>query len=144
MKDQPSPRPSAQRLAISPDRKRLTVRIPVSFRLHRSGKQVITPIGASPWTTAPRVDNALVQAIARAHRWRDLLERGKHASAADLAKAEKVNDSYLSRLLRLTLLAPDIVEAVLDGSQPKALELRDLMTPFPPGWDAQRKVLGFV
>jgi hypothetical protein len=112
--------------------------------MHRAGKQVITPAGASPWTAAPRIDNALLQAIVRAHRWRDLLEGEKHASAADLAKAEKVNDSYLSRILRITLLAPDILETILDGRQPKGLELRALMSPLPLDWDSQRNLLGFA
>ena len=135
---------TAERTTVSADRRRLTVRIPVSFQMHRAGKQVITPAGSSPWTAAPRIDNALIQAIVRAHRWRELLEAGTHASAADLAKADKVNDSYLSRVLRLTLLAPDIIEAILDGRQPKTLELRSLMRPLPCDWDAQRKILRFL
>ena len=109
-------------LILTRDRKTLTVQIPVKFRMHRAGKQIVTPSGEA-WAPAPRVDSALVQAIVRAHRWRELLETGKYDTAADLAKAEKVNDSYLSRVLRLTLLAPDIVEAILDGRQPRPLEL---------------------
>ena len=89
------------------------------------------------------MDNVLVQAIVRAHRLREMLESGKHGTAADLARAEGVNDSYLNRLLRLTLLAPDIVEAALNGSQPRELELRALMTPLPHDWSAQQEVLGF-
>ena len=72
-----------------------------------------------------------------------MLESGQYGTAADLAKAEKVNDSYLSRMLRLTLLAPDIVEAILDGRQPRALEVQALMRPVPQGWNEQRAALGF-
>ena len=74
--------------------------------------------------------------------WREMLESVQYGTAADLAKAEKVNDSYLSRTLRLTLLAPDIVEAILDGRQPRALEVRALMRPVPQSWKEQRVVLG--
>jgi hypothetical protein len=127
---------------LSADRKTLTVSIPVSFRNHRAGKQIVTPDG-SEWTPSARIDSALVQAIVRAHRWRELLESGQHGTAADLAKAEKVNDSYLSRVLRLTLLAPDIVEAILDGRQPRSFEVSTVMRPLPFDWDQQRAALGF-
>jgi hypothetical protein len=127
---------------LSTDRKTMTVSIPVSFRNHRAGKQIVTPDG-SEWTPSARIDSALVQAIVRAHRWRELLETGQHGTLADLAKAEKVNDSYLSRVLRLTLLAPDTVESILEGRQPGSLELGALMRPFPLCWEQQRKVLGF-
>ena len=102
------------------DRRTLTVRIAVSFRSHRTGKQIIMPDGASEWS-AHRADAALVRAIVRAHHWRTLIESGTYASAAELARAEKIDGSYVSRLLRLTLLAPDIVEAILNGKQPREL-----------------------
>jgi hypothetical protein len=70
-----------------------------------------------------------------------MLESGEHASAADLAKAEKVNDSYLSRILRLTLLAPAIVQAIVDGQQPSTLQVDDLLKPLPADWKAQRLLL---
>jgi hypothetical protein len=69
-----------------------------------------------------------------AHRWREMLESGEYSSAAELAKAEKVNDSYLSRILRLTLIAPDIIEAILIGRQPSTLQLDDLLKPLPATW----------
>ena len=84
------------------------------------------------------MDSALVKAVVRAHRWRQLIESGKYASSAELAKAEKVNDSYLSRILRLTLLAPDIIEAILTGRQPSTLQLDELLKPLPAAWDQQR------
>ena len=114
---------AAYKTQLSADRKTLTITIPYACQKHRSGKQIVTPDG-SEWAPSSRVDSALVQAVVRAHRWRELLETGQFGTAADLAKAEKVNDSYLSRVLRLTLLAPDIIELILDGRQPRALELR--------------------
>jgi hypothetical protein len=70
-----------------------------------------------------------------------MLENGEYASAADLAKAEKVNDSYLSRILRLTLLAPDIIEAIATGRRPSKLQLDDLLKPLPAVWARQRSEL---
>jgi hypothetical protein len=84
------------------------------------------------------VQGTLVKAIARAHRWRALLEDGTYACAAELAAAERINPSYVARVLRLTLLAPDIIEPVLNGTYPPALTLDGLMKPFPVSWDEQR------
>jgi hypothetical protein len=84
------------------------------------------------------VDTALVKAIVRAYRWRQMLESGEYASSTELAKAEKVNASYFSRILRLTLIAPDIIEAILAGRQPSTLQLDDLLKPMPAVWARQR------
>jgi hypothetical protein len=83
----------------------------------------------------------MLKAIVRAHRWRAMLESGEYASSAELAKAQKINDSYLSRMLRLTLLAPDIIEAILTGRQPSTLQLDDLLKPLPAEWGRQRSEL---
>jgi hypothetical protein len=131
----------ASKARISQDGCTATVSIAVSF-LQRSGrKQILSPPGATPWSPAPRVDSALVKAVVRAHRWRQMIESGKYASSAELAKAEKVNDSYLSRILRLTLIAPDIIEAILAGRQPTTLQLDDLFKPLPAAWGRQRSEL---
>ena len=127
--------------SVSKDGRTATVSIPVTF-LQRSGrKQILSPPGATPWSSAPRVDTALVKAIVRAHRWRDLLETGEYSSAAEVAKAEKVNDSYVSRILRLTLIAPDIIDAILTGRQSSTLQLDDLLKPLPAAWERQRSEL---
>ena len=101
---------------------------------------VVPPTTTSP-ATPPRIDNTLVKAIVRAHRWRDMLESGDYATVRDLAKAEAINESYLGRVLRLTLLAPKIVEAILEGKQPASLELDDLLKQFPVEWDKQLATL---
>jgi len=102
----------------------------------------VTPAGATPWIPPPsRIDNTLVKAIVRAHRWRDMLESGDYATVRDLAKAEAINESYLGRVLRLTLLAPKIVETILEGRQPATLELSDLLQQFPIEWDQQLESL---
>ena len=83
----------------------------------------------------------LVKALARAHRWKRLLEEGRYASITELAKAEKIDRGYLGRILLLTLVAPDIIQAVLDGRQPADLGLPRLMKPFPVVWSEQRQIL---
>ena len=79
-----------------------------------------------------------MKALARAHRWKRLLESGRYGSLAELAAAEKIDRSYLGKTLRLTLLAPDIVEAILDGRQPYALALPALLEGLPSLWVEQR------
>jgi hypothetical protein len=131
----------SNKTSVSKDGRTATVSIPVTF-LQRSGrKQILTPRGEVPWSPAPRVDTALVKAIVRAHRWRQMLENGDYSSSAELAKAEKVNDSYLSRILRLTLIAPDIIETIVSGTQPPTLQVDDLLKPLPAAWSQQRSAL---
>lgn len=88
--------------------------------------------------TRARVDNTMVKAIARGFRWRKLLETGVYATIQDIAAAEKITASDVSRILRLTLLAPAVVEAILDGRQGTEVTLAALMTPFPLEWERQR------
>jgi hypothetical protein len=130
------------RPTLSKDGRTITVHIPITLRHQGGRKQIVTPAGATPWIPTPRrVDNTLVKAIVRAHRWRDMLESGRHATVRDLAKAEVINESYLGRVLRLTLLSPTIVEAILEGLQPATLELDDLLQQFPIEWDQQLRML---
>ena len=85
------------------------------------------------------IDKAMDKAITRAFRWREMLEKGTHATIAENAAVEKINGSYVCRVLRLTLLAPDLVEAILDGRQPELLQVDRLLRPFPVGWERQRR-----
>ena len=126
---------------ISADGRTAMVSIPVTFRLRSGRKQILSPPGAAPWSPAPRADTALVKAIVRAHRWRNMIESGKYPSSAELARAEKVNESYVGRILRLTLIAPDITEAILAGRQPSTLQLDDMVKPLPSVWAEQHAVL---
>ena len=103
-------------------------------------KLVVTPVGAE-WAPRPRVDNAMVKALARAFRCRRMLDEGVHGTLEDLARAKGVDATYVSRILRLTLLAPEIVEAVLDGRQLAGLQLEDLLSGFPLEWEGQRDSL---
>ena len=109
-------------------------------------KLVLAPDGTNVTTTpvCRRIDNAMVKAIARAFRWRDMLENGKHATIVEIADAETINESYVRSVLRLTLLAPDIVEAILSGRQPAGMQLDGLMKRFPVEWRAQRDGFGLT
>jgi DNA-binding IscR family transcriptional regulator len=88
-----------------------------------------------------QVDNAMVKAVVRAFRWREKLESGGSATIRELADAETINVSYVSRVLRLTLLAPDIIESIIGGRQPENITLAALMRRLPPTWIDQRSKL---
>ena len=88
------------------------------------------------------MDSALLKALARGFRWRKLLETGDFSTIGDIAKAEKINSSYVSRVLRMTLLAPEIVEAILAGRQPEGLTMAKAMQPFPVEWIKQTANIG--
>ncbi len=117
----------------------LTIRVPLAVR-KRGGRKLVVMPDAGVFTAPLRMDVTLVKAVARAFRWRRMLEGGRYGTIDDLAAAEKINSSYVSRLLRLTLLAPDIVEAILDGRQPEGMTLPGLMEPFPKVWGLQNRV----
>jgi hypothetical protein len=89
-------------------------------------------------TPKPRRDKALIKALVRAHRWRRRIESGHAKSVTDLAEQEGVTDAYVCRLLPLTCLAPDIVEAILDGRQPKGLRHAEMLGNGPLAWKEQR------
>jgi hypothetical protein len=115
-----------------------TVTIHVPFRIVKRGgrKAMHLPEG----TTQPRrTDNTLVKALARAFRWKRMLESGEFATITDLAAHEGIAPSYLTRILRLTLLAPDIVDTILEGRQGPDVTLALLMDGFPEEWESQLK-----
>jgi len=105
-------------------------------RQERLFQQLAAPAGAEALPQRPRVDNAMIKALARAFRWRKLLEAGDCGSIDEIAAKEKINLSYVGRLLRMTLLAPKI-EAILDGRQPTEMTLVVLMQQFPVNWAEQ-------
>ena len=116
----------------------VTVEVPFTIRKRGGRKQVITPDGASAWVSPrTRIDSTMIKAIARGFRWRKLLDTGVYGTIEEIATAEKINSSYVSRVLRMTLLAPSVVEAILDGRQPTKVTLAVLMRPFPVAWEEQ-------
>lgn len=127
---------------LSRDGRTMVVSIPISFRRQGGRKRVVTPANAEAWSPPkPQVDNTLIKAVVRAHRWRNMLESNLFSSVRELAKAEKINESYLCRVLRLTLLSPAITEAILNGLQPDGLELAQLLRFIPAEWDEQKILL---
>ena len=98
----------------------------------------MTPEGVAAPAPKPRRDETLVKALVRAHRWRRRIESGQAKSVTDLAEQEGVTVAYVCRLLPLTCLAPDIVEAILDGRQPKGLRLAEMLGNGPLHWGEQR------
>jgi len=120
----------------------ITLRIPMTFVRRGGRKAIVAPDGGDAWAPArPRPDEALIRAIVRAHRWKRLLDEGKYRSASELAEAEGMTRSFVTRLLRLTMLAPDIVEAILDGRQPRGMQLEGLARALPDAWKEQRQGL---
>jgi len=123
---------------MTTDPQTLTVRVPFTIRRRGGRKLIIGPSGAETGVIARhRVDNSMVKALARGFRWRRLLETGGYCSIEELAAAEKINSTYVARLLRMTLLAPDTIDAILDGRHPVEMTLAKLMKPFPPAWKHQ-------
>ena len=117
------------RVAPMPD----TVTLHVPFRIVKRGgrKEMQLPEGAAH---SRRTDSTLVKALARAFRWKRMLESGEFATIAELAEREGIAPYYMTRVLRLTLLAPDIVEAILDGKQGPEVTLASVLEPFPVEW----------
>ncbi|MEQ9636543.1 MAG: hypothetical protein RLW68_10745 [Devosia marina] len=113
-----------------------TVTIHVPFRIVKRGgrKEMQLPEAAEK---PRRTDSTLVKALARAFRWKRMLESGQFATIAELAEREGIAPSYMTRVLRLTLLAPDIIEAILDGRHGPEVTLTRVLEPFPMEWTTQ-------
>ncbi|MFO1158487.1 MAG: hypothetical protein U1E60_06585 [Reyranellaceae bacterium] len=115
----------------------VTLKIPFTVRKRGGRKLVLAPDGAPVPPAAAHVDSTLIKAIARAFRWQRMLETGQYATIREIARAEKINPSYVSRVLRLTLLAPATSEAILDGRANAAPTLAEAMKVFPVEWSKQ-------
>lgn len=119
----------------------VTVRVPLAVR-HRPGrKTVVTPMTNCAGPTTTRADPALVKALARAFRYQRMLDEGRYASITEMAAAERIDRGFAGQLLRLTLLAPDIVEDVLNGCRKEDVRLPTIMEPIPLNWAEQRQML---
>jgi len=115
----------------------ISVHVPFAIRRYGGRKQVITPNGEPAAIEKPRVDSTLVKALARAFRWKKMLESGQFTTITELAEHEKLALTYMTRVLRLSLLAPELVEMILDGRQSSEMTLAALLEPFPVGWKKQ-------
>lgn len=118
-----------------------TTHIPMTFR-SRGGKTVIVLPDGSRGVVRQEatIDNTMVKVIARGFRWQRLLVNETYGTIEDLAAAENINPSYVSRVLRLALLSPKVVHAILDGKQPAWLTMKELLKPSPAEWPEQERI----
>ena len=121
----------------------LIVRIPMRFQRRGGRKRIVAPDGSelAPSSNS-QPDGTLVKALARAWRWQRMLDDGVYASVSEIGDAENISKSYVSRILRLALLAPEIVNAILAGRTDQAVMLQELQQPLPASWEEQRAMLG--
>jgi hypothetical protein len=117
----------------------IIVHVPLKFTV-RGGRKTIVMAQTTYNAPKTRFDNSIAKALARAYRWKQKLDDGTYETMVELAKAERINESYVTRLIRLNLLAPDIVEAALDGRTPLTVQI--LTEPISPVWTEQRTRLG--
>jgi hypothetical protein len=121
----------------------LVVRIPMRFRRPGGRKRIVAPDGSAIVPSSKRQpDGTLVKALARAWRWQRMFDDAVYSSVTEISEAEGINKSYVSRILRLALLAPDIVEIILEGRSDQALMLERLERPLPPNWRDQHAFTG--
>jgi len=118
-----------------------TITIHVPFHIVKRGgrKEMVLPSNTPDGAYSQRsMDTTLVKALARGFRWKRMLESGEFVTIAELAEREGIAPSYMTRVLRLTLLAPDIIEAILDGQSASEMALTRLLAPFPAIWTGQK------
>ena len=138
-------KPGAGKATVHRDGEAIVIDIPMNLRRRCGRKEVVLPPEATPATAVPtRPPTPLSLALARAFRWQEMIETGQAKSNSDLARKLKLDQSYIARTIRLASLAPDIVEAILDGQEPDGLCLRGLRGDLPLGWEEQREVLGHI
>jgi hypothetical protein len=124
---------------------KVMLRVPTTFKYKNGRKTIIAPKtleGENPESPG-MVQDPMVQAISKAYQWREKLESGELASIAELARSLGLSRSYVVRILSLTALAPDIVNAIMNGEEPNGLSLKDLVFGFPDDWEEQRIMFGF-
>jgi hypothetical protein len=127
---------------IEHDDDAVVIRIPMTFRKRGGRTEIIAPEGLSGEASRAEPQEPMVTALARAYRWQSLLDQGRYATISELAGALGVDRSYVRRILRLALLAPDIVEGILAGRERSGLSLRILHRRVPHAWSEQRQQLG--
>lgn len=122
----------------------ISIKVPLNMKRHGGRKFILIPKNVRITSPQGKPDETMVKALARAWMWQKSLDSGKYTSIEELADKNDINPSYISRMLRLNLLAPDIKEAILNGTQPRTFNLQGMLTPFPESWEEQAKCFGFV
>jgi ParB-like chromosome segregation protein Spo0J len=133
---QPSYRPAD----VCRDGDCMVLNIPMTFRRHNGRREIILPQGGDT-SFGPEPNRALVLALARAWRWQEMLDSGEVGSVDELAKRLHLGSTYVARTLRLTALAPNLVESILAGDEPDGLSLRKLAADLPVDWAEQERLL---
>ena len=121
----------------------ISIKVPIKIKRYGGKKLMVLPDGAQAAAPIRKPDETMVKALAKAHFWQAQLDKGQFSSIEQMAKRKSINPSYISRILRLNLLAPQIKQAILDGTQPRGLSLQDMQTPFPDLWHEQLTHFGF-
>lgn len=124
---------------------KIIVRIPINLRRWGGKKVLVGPQGQDlrKLDLEVRKDEKLLKALARAYRWQKMIAIGKYQSVSELAEAENINKSYMQRMMRIMLLSPKIIEAIINGQQPEGFSLTSIDRPFTPIWSEQEKLFGF-
>jgi len=148
-------KPAALRVVITPSGKPRQIEVagqsvtfvPLSIKRRHSSKLVVPPAGGSFVASQPSIDLPLIRTLGKAFYWQKMIDTGEVAHASELARRFKLEQGWVSEVLRLTLLAPDIIRAVLEGRQPRQMNLqavrgRDYAVPLD--WGAQRRLFGFI
>jgi hypothetical protein len=122
----------------------LVINVPMKFKRRGGRKEIIVPEGLKS-SAAQRLDaqESLLTALAKAHLWKDLLDSGKILSISELAQRLGLDQSYIARTLRLSYLAPDIIEDIARGNEPSGLSLAKLHKGIPLLWEEQRMRFAF-
>jgi len=131
-----------QKITYQPDGT-ISVYVPITFKRAGGRNFIMTPTESVQQYEPPHEKEPLINALIRAFAWKEAIDNGVYQSIREISKKEKISESFVSRIYRLTFLAPDIIEAILDGKQPKTLTLTECTKPFPIEWEAQRIKFGF-
>ena len=129
---------------LSLDQKYLTIHIPVAFKNRGGKKWFVTPAAGTGWVTAkPNRDPDLVRGLVLGHKWWNMLANGKVESINEIAELEKVSRPLVQRRIDMTLLAPDIMDAIMEGRHPLGFSMTSFRNAVPVLWEEQRRVFGF-
>lgn len=125
---------------------KVIIRVPVNLRRWGGKKVLVGPQGQDlrKLDFEIRKDEKLLKALGRAYRWHKMLALGKYHNITELSEAEDINKSYLQRVMRMMLLSPRIIDAILNGQQPQDFSLTNIDRPFSPIWEEQEKLFGFT
>ncbi len=134
-------------LSYNDESKILSIVVPVNFKRRQSRKTIVSPTGknikAITNVEGPKQDHVFVSSLIKAFDWQEKLDSGKYETPKELAEKEDIEPTHMYRIMRLTLLAPDIIQTIMDGTQPRALTLQDVIRGFPISWREQRDMFGF-